>query len=118
MKLTKKRALEIAIERDERGKFVKGHTGFRDNQNGLWKGDNAKYSTIHEWLRLRLGTPSNCSACGSTTAKRYEWANLSGQYMRELSDWVRLCASCHRLKDGNGTKAWIIRRRKLNEIDT
>jgi len=24
------------------------------------------------------------------------WANLSGQYKRDISDWVELCAKCHK----------------------
>lgn len=46
-----------------------------------------------------LGRPSQCSRCGTQTAQRYEWANVSGQYRRDAADWVRLCVSCHR-KEG------------------
>lgn len=31
--------------------------------------------------------------------KRYEWANISGEYKRDRSDWVMLCPSCHRKID-------------------
>ena len=27
------------------------------------------------------------------------WANRSGRYLRELTDWVRLCAKCHKAYD-------------------
>lgn len=31
--------------------------------------------------------------------KRYEWANISGEYKRERADWMELCPSCHRMRD-------------------
>lgn len=37
---------------------------------------------------------------------RYEWANISGEYKRELSDYESLCVSCHRIKDLKGRTLW------------
>ena len=31
--------------------------------------------------------------------KRYHWANISGEYKRDLTDYKRLCVSCHRYFD-------------------
>lgn len=31
--------------------------------------------------------------------RQYHWANISRSYKRDLSDWVRLCASCHKKSD-------------------
>lgn len=67
--------------------------------NPIWKGDSVGYSALHAWVRRKLGTPNLCGRCNTTTAKRYEWANISGEYKRDLSDWIRLCTSCHR-KEG------------------
>jgi len=36
---------------------------------------------------------------GTKTAKKYEWANLTGLY-DNIFDYVRLCCSCHKKKDG------------------
>lgn len=58
-----------------------------------------EYIALHNWVRYHKGTPSECEECGTTTAKRYEWSNISGKYERVLSDYRRLCASCHRLID-------------------
>lgn len=33
--------------------------------------------------------------------KRYEWASISRKNIRDLSDWVSLCPSCHRKYDIN-----------------
>ncbi len=71
----------------------------RGSEHHLWKGDAAGYSALHAWVRLNFGTPSICDRCKTTTARRYEWANKSRQYLRQADDWERLCASCHR-KDG------------------
>ena len=57
------------------------------------------YSTIHDWVNYVKGHPRLCEQCGTTTAKRYEWANVDGRYRRVLKDYRRLCVSCHR-KEG------------------
>ena len=66
-----------------------------------WKGGNVKYAGLHTWVINTLGKPSSCSNCGTTTANSYEWANVSGEYKRETSDYIRLCAKCHRRFDNN-----------------
>ena len=35
--------------------------------------------------------------------------------MREITDWVRLCVSCHRLLDDHAIKMWETRRKKCQE---
>ena len=70
-----------------------------DEKNPSWKGDEVGYYGLHTWVARKLGKPKKCNRCGTTKAKRYEWANISREYKRDLSDWERLCASCHR-QDG------------------
>lgn len=67
----------------------------KGEKNGMWKGDKVGYSGLHYWVRSKLGTPKHCSYCEITTAKKFEWANISRSYKRDLSDWVRLCTKCH-----------------------
>lgn len=57
------------------------------------------YRGIHNWVERTLGKPKLCEHCETTTAKRYHWANISGKYLRDKSDWLRLCVSCHWLFD-------------------
>lgn len=57
------------------------------------------YITLHSWVRYHKGKPNLCEKCGATEAKKFEWANISGEYKRDLSDWIRLCVSCHRFMD-------------------
>lgn len=64
-----------------------------------WKGDDVKYGGLHDWMRKYFGSPKFCEHCGTTTAKKYEWASVRHQYKRERSCWLRLCTSCHRKYD-------------------
>lgn len=77
----------------------KGIPGLQGEKSSSWKGEKAGYDAKHWWIRHKLGTPNKCERCGSTTATRYEWANISRNYSRDLDDWERLCVSCHR-KEG------------------
>ena len=80
-----------------------GRTHFKegtlDEQAPRWKGDKVGYIALHSWVRKRLGRPTKCSNDMNHKAKRYVWANISGEYKRELSDWHELCNSCN-LTDG------------------
>lgn len=53
------------------------------------------YESAHVWIKRKLGKPNDCENCGTKTAKTYDWANISGDYKRDISDWKRLCRSCH-----------------------
>lgn len=79
-------------------------------QHPLWKGDRVSYSGLHYWVGRSLGKPKFCEHCGTKTAKKYEWANLSREYKRDTNDWIRLCKSCHVLFDDVIKKSWIKRR--------
>lgn len=64
-----------------------------------WTGDNGSYHALHQWVRFHLRAPKECEHCGDTSQKRYDWANKSHEYKRDLSDWIRLCVKCHRAYD-------------------
>jgi hypothetical protein len=69
------------------------------NKNPIWKGDNVGYAALHNWIERKLGKPRICSHCETTTAKKYEWANKSGKYLRDINDYTRLCVKCHQAFD-------------------
>lgn len=72
----------------------------KGENNWLWRGQRVTYSAVHAWIERLLGKPSLCSNCGSKDAKKYEWANISGKYLRKPEDWKRLCTKCHIKMDG------------------
>lgn len=84
--------------------------GTRKKGEGLcrecWRGENhfafkkekiVGYTALHDWVRRYLGKATVC--VNGHTAKRFVWANISGEYKRELNDWHSLCNSCN-MKDG------------------
>lgn len=81
-----------------------------NDSHRLWRGDSAGYGSKHAWVARKLGTPSKCEHCGTDSAKKFEWANKSGLYTRDLNDWLRLCTKCHHKYDNIGIKAWVTRR--------
>jgi hypothetical protein len=62
--------------------------------NDTWKGNRAGYAALHYRVQKLRGTPSKCSMCDTELAKRFEWANVTGNYSN-VYDYVRLCKSCH-----------------------
>lgn len=82
--------------------------------NGRWQGKNAKYCAKHQWISANYGKPHKCENCGSENAPMYHWHSVSGAYLREKSDYERLCAKCHwRIHHPNG---WLIIRNEKGQI--
>ena len=95
--------------------FKKGHKSWNTGVKGLqpwmdmsgfinfekqekhpdWTGDNASYSAIHQWVSKQLGKPNKCKHCNKKDHKILHWANISGEYKRDLKDWIRLSPKCH-----------------------
>lgn len=86
-----------------------------------WKGDNASYRAKHMWIVKHYGKANKCEQKGCSYPKvvdagrriiekpsRYEWANISGEYKRDRSDWVMLCPSCHRKIDMGKEKLCVV----------
>lgn len=66
--------------------------------NPGWKGDKAKYGSIHDWVKYHMKKPDRCTNCEKIG--KVDTANISGKYLRDLSDWEWLCRRCHMSKDG------------------
>lgn len=58
-----------------------------------------EYRAAHTWIRKQSGKALRCHFGKEHISKRYEWANLSGLYIHDTSDWLPLCVSCHRKLD-------------------
>lgn len=68
-----------------------------NENNSNWKGDDVGYYALHAWIRRKLGKAMVCSDCYNTII--VHWANISGEYHRDLEDWEELCITCHFRKD-------------------
>ena len=75
-----------------------------NERNPNWKGTQVSYDSLHAWIYRKLGMPSTCEFCGQSSEdyRKINWANKSGEHKRELSDWIRLCKSCHNKYDNLG----------------
>lgn len=73
----------------------------REEKSVHWKKENISYIGIHAWVYRKLGKPLICWNCKNDTYKRYTWHNLSGKYLRDIKDWIRLCYKCHYKADRN-----------------
>lgn len=65
----------------------------------FWKED-ATYSSIHRWLQKNVTKTGCCSDCGDYKGTNgrgtgTDWANISGEYNRDPSDYRELCRKCH-----------------------
>ena|ERR1035437_2326667 len=77
----------------------------------LWKGEGVSYYAIHLHLVQYYGKASKCQnrkciyprfnskGVYIEKPKRYEWANMTGNYTRNKEDYKQLCPSCHRQFD-------------------
>lgn len=82
---------------DKKGKPT-GRANFiaygRDNP--AWKGKGVGYISLHGWVKRYLGKADHCSFDSTHVSHHFEWANISGAYLRSLDDWAQLCIKCHR----------------------
>ena len=94
------------------GAWNKGKIGFgAGEKNYAWKGERVGYSALHGWIIRKFGIADKCenkdciyprknkSGKWVRKVKRYEWANISGEYKRTKKDFIQLCPSCHRKYD-------------------
>lgn len=71
-------------------------TGLFGEKSPSWKGEKVGYRGLHIWVQMMLGKPEYCTKCGiQGNGHNMHWANISGEYRRDITDWIRLCAKCH-----------------------
>lgn len=93
---------KLKISSTHTGKKIPANSG---KNNYLWKGSDVTYSGLHHWIAKELGKPDKCEHCGILEkGHKIHWANKSQEYKRELDDWLRLCAKCHKTFDKNKIK--------------
>lgn len=99
------------IHLSPKSEFKKGR---KDEKHPEWKGENVSYSGLHHWVARWKGKPSKCEQCGTMEAEEYDWANVSGEYKRDLDDYIRLCRVCHHRMDNISEKLW--KKRHLQSV--
>lgn len=67
--------------------------------NYQWKGNDVSYDALHDWVERHKGKASKCSFDPQHKATRFNWANVSGSYLRDLDDYVELRPTCHNQYD-------------------
>jgi hypothetical protein len=75
-------------------------------KNGIWKGDNARTDTIHQWLSRNFGKANCCKnlncAYPQNKVKRWDYALIHGKkYSHNINNFIMLCRSCHIKYDRN-----------------
>ena len=90
----------------------------KGSNSSRWLGEKVGIDGLHEWVKKHLGRPSKCEFCGITNAKKYDWANKSREYKRDLADWIRLCRRCHIAYDNNPTKRKITLMKRYGTLNT
>lgn len=58
-----------------------------------------EYRMLHHFIQKQKGKASFCVRDRSHTSKRFEWANISGEYRWDVNDFESLCIACHRAQD-------------------
>lgn len=107
LKGRKKSQTEIENHRRSvKGRHLSPETEFKkgelsNEKNPLWKGKDVSYSGAHHWIARHRGKPHYCEHCKRSDLghRQYNWANISGEYKRDLNDYIRLCAKCHKKYD-------------------
>lgn len=91
--------------KDEPVSFVNGHYLRLANSRGdsagekhpRWTGDAISYDGLHHWIRRHFQKLGYCAFCEKEG--RTEFANISGEYRRDIEDYVELCRPCHKKFD-------------------
>lgn len=95
----------------------------KGDQNPGWVGDSIGKSGVHGWLRKVRKHTGRCEYCRRKPGLRTdildkvypgtEFANISGEYRRDIDDYAELCRKCHKAFDRGEIDVEDIRRFKL-----
>lgn len=73
----------------------------REENSPEWKGKNASYLAMHNWLNKYFGKPSFCeNPFCEGRSKNFEWClKKEKEHDHDKNNYIRLCRSCHRKYD-------------------
>jgi hypothetical protein len=109
LKMSRNSIGQVAWNRGKTGIYsektlIKMSAAQRGEKSYRWNENRNSYGLLHMSVRQQLGKPNECENCGlidNEHPRRFNWANISGEYKEDLSDWARLCIICHKLFDGH-----------------
>lgn len=90
-----------------------------------WTGDAVSYRAVHKWVRKYKPHSDVCEKC-NMPHYRLEIANISGEYKRDINDYIWICPKCHMVLDGKKEKNRLAHlgkkhseetKRKLSELN-
>ena len=73
-----------------RKKLSEAQTG---SNNILWKGDDAGYVALHNWVRRHFWPTRLCQMCMLVPPD--DLANITKIYNRDFKNWRYACTKCH-----------------------
>lgn len=72
------------------------------NINTNYIDGRANYSSVHKWIVRWYGKASKCENVNCTgKSKKFDWANMTDKYEKNIKNFLQLCRSCHTKKDGH-----------------
>ncbi len=75
-------------------KYLEDRGGNIDRTKGNYR---IGYVNVHKYIRKRYNFKNECLLCG--VQGKMQLANKSGEYKKELDDWLELCPKCHHKYD-------------------
>jgi hypothetical protein len=79
---------------------------------------NNKYYNVHQWLAKNYGKASYCSNDLSHTKCVFQWANITGEYEKDVKNFKQLCRSCHAKLDWSPRQREFHRKRMTGNTNT
>lgn len=92
----------------------------KNEKHPMWKGNKAGYSAIHDWIRRNKVKPILCEVCNQK--KKLQASNISGEYKRDINDFIYVCSKCHSKIDhksrpkGQDVKTSKLKNKQIAEI--
>lgn len=99
-KISKNHKNSLKIKKHIEHLAVLNHQSPPNEKHYCWKGNKVGYRALHDWVNRRLGKATFCVKCKldkipEGKKRFFQWANISHNYKRELTDWFQLCIPCH-----------------------
>ena len=84
------------------GSFKAGHEAYSGiektqfkSKPWTFKGTISECKALHHWVNKEKGKAYECLFSSIECRGGYQWANKSGHYKKEISDYIPLCAKHH-----------------------